>query len=207
MRGDGNETFEMSNLELLHHAIAHGDQEAWAGFQRCLEETVMTWLHEHPSREAACRALCEKDVVVQTFARSRQGACQAQIAFETQAAMLVHLRASLHVVILERLRILSRPKRVLRLVPGLAGEPRMEDQLDSKATWELLQTLLPSARERRLAYLLYHCGLGPQGIVQCCSQEWSDIQEIYRLRHTILERLLHQTSPRMVTHPGGGADG
>ena len=83
----------------------------------------------------------------------------------------------------------------------------MEDQLDSKATWELLQTLLPSARERRLAYLLYHCGLGPQGIVQCCSQEWSDIQEIYRLRRRIVERLLHQTSPRMVTHPGGGADG
>ena len=67
MRGDGDETFEMSSLALLHHAIAHGDQEAWARFQQCLEETVVTWLHEHPSREAACRELCEKDVVAQTF--------------------------------------------------------------------------------------------------------------------------------------------
>ncbi len=194
MRGDGDETFEVSSLELLRRAIAHSDQEAWAGFQQCLEETVLTWLHKHPSREAVCRGLCEKHVVAQAFELFRQAAIQAQMAFETLARVRVYLRASLHGAILDRLRILSRPKEVSRLVPGLAGEPRMEDQIDSNQIWEVLQTLLPSAREQRLAYLLYHCGLGPKEILNCCSQEWSDVQEIYRLRRTIVERLLGPVS-------------
>jgi hypothetical protein len=175
----------------LRRAIAHSDQDAWAEFQQCLEETVLTWLHEHPSREAACRGLSEKHVVIHAFERFRQAAVQAQMAFETPAGILVYLQASLNGVILDTLRTLSRPKEVSMLVPGLAGEPRMEDQIDSNEIWEVLQTLLPSARERRLAYLLYHCGLGPKEIVHCCPQEWSDVQEIYRLRRTIVERLLH----------------
>jgi len=190
VRGNGDETFEMTSLELLRRAIAHGDQDAWAGFQQYLEETVVTWLHEHPGREAACRGLCEKDMVAQAFERFRQGAVKRQMTFESLAGVLVYLCTSLHGAIVERLRTVARPKEVSRLVPALAGEPRVEDQLDSKEIWEFLQTLLPSARERRLAYLLYHCGLSPQEIVHCCSQEWSDVQEISRLRRNIVERLL-----------------
>jgi hypothetical protein len=191
MRGDGDETFEVSSLELLRRAIAHSDQDAWAGFQQCLEETVLTWLHEHPSREAACRGLSEKYLVVQAFERFRQAAVQAQMAFETLAGVLVYLRASLHGAILDTLRTLSRPREVSRPVLGQAGEPGVEDQMDSNEIWKVLQTLLPSAREQRLVYLLYHCGLGPREILHCCPQEWRDVQEIYRLRHNIVGRLLH----------------
>jgi hypothetical protein len=187
VRGDGDETFEIHSLELLRRAIAHGDQDAWAVFQQCLEETVLTWLHEHPSREAACRGLCEKHVVAQAFERFRQGAVQAQIAFETAAGMLVYLQASLHGVILDTLRTLSRPGAASRPVQG---ETLMEEQIGSSEIWEVLQTLLPSERERRLAYLIYHCGLGSREIGHCCPQEWSDVQETVRLRHTIIERLL-----------------
>jgi hypothetical protein len=191
VRGNGDETFEVYSLQLLRRAIARGEQDAWAGFQQCLEETVLTWLHEHPGREAACRGLSEKYLVVQAFERFRQAAVQAQMAFETLAGVLVYLRASLHGAILDTLRTLSRPREVSRPVPGQAGESHVEDQIDSNGIWEILQTLLPGAREQRLAYLLYHCGLGPKEIVHCCSQEWSDVQEIYRLRRTIVERLLH----------------
>ena len=52
------------------------------------------------------------------------------------------------------------------------------------------QDMLPNERERRLAYLLYHCGLKPREIVRFCPQVWSDVQEIYRLRRNIMERLL-----------------
>lgn len=190
MRSDGDKTFEMYSLELLRRAIAHGDQDAWAGFQQCLEETIVTWLHEHPSREAACRGICEKDLVVQAFERFRQAAGQGQMAFETLAGVLVYLLASLHGAILDTLRTLSRPKEVSRPVPALAGELGKKDQIYSNEIWEALQTLLPSPHERRLAYLLYHCGLGPQEIVRGLPQEWSDVQEIYRLRRIIVERLL-----------------
>ena len=116
MRGDGDETFKVSSLQLLRGAIAHGDQDAWAEFQRCLEEIVLTWLHTHPGREAACRGMCEKHLVTQAFERFRQGAIQAQMAFETLDGVLVYLRASLQGVILDTLRALSWPKEALK--PG-----------------------------------------------------------------------------------------
>lgn len=73
--------------------------------------------------------------------------------------------------------------------PGEAGEPFAEEQAESSEVWEALQVMLPSRREQRLAYLLYHCGLGPREIVRFCPQEWSDVQEIYHLRRAILDRL------------------
>jgi hypothetical protein len=42
--------------------------------------------------------------------------------------------------------------------------------------------------ERRLAYLLYSCGLQSAEIVRGSPQEWSDVHEVTRLRRIILER-------------------
>ena len=74
------------------------------------------------------------------------------------------------------------PPTALRSTPAEGSSPA--------ALWEVLQTVLPNEREQRLTYLLYHCGLSPREIVRFCPQEWSDVQEIYRLRRTIMERLL-----------------
>jgi len=50
--------------------------------------------------------------------------------------------------------------------------------------------MLDEHREKRLAYLLYNCGLKPREIVRFYPQEWSDVQEIYGLRRAIVEHLL-----------------
>jgi hypothetical protein len=50
--------------------------------------------------------------------------------------------------------------------------------------------LLPNDRERRLAYLLFHCHLKPREIVHFCFEEFNEVQEVYRLRRNIFERLL-----------------
>jgi hypothetical protein len=79
--------------------------------------------------------------------------------------------------------------------PGEVGEPSVEDQTDSQEIWKILHTILPSDREKRLAYLLYHCSLKPREIVRFCPQEWNDVQDIYRLRDNIMERLLCNSDP------------
>src|SRR6266487_1162213 len=98
--------------------------------------------------------------------------------------MLVNLRVSLNGAILETLRVEERPRTVS------SPWPDVEEQLDSIEVWDRLQARLSNPQERRLAYLLYHCGLDPADIVRCCSQEWSNIHEIARLRHSILTRLM-----------------
>src|SRR5439155_22153918 len=94
------------------------------------------------------------------------------------------------------MRASSGPKEVPSPQPGSPGEPLMEDVTPNAEVCELLRSMLLNVREQRLAYLLFHCGLGPREIVHICSLEVSDIYEIYGLRHTIMERLLRNRYPR-----------
>ncbi len=187
MRQDVNETLEVSRLELLHRASTHNDLEAWAAFQQSLEETVLTWLHAHPGREAACHIHSERYFVALAFERLRQAAVQKQVACEMLSGVLVYLRASLNGAILETLRVCSRPGAVCEHV---SAEQELQGNLHSLEIWSRVQARLSSEYERRLAYLLYHCGLEPAEIVRYCPQEWSDVHEVARLRRIILERLM-----------------
>jgi hypothetical protein len=129
----------------------------------------------------------ERHFVALAFERLRQAAIQGQATCETLSGVLVYLRASLNGTILETLQVYERPgvdsERLIR-------ERYLEDNAASFEVWDWLQSRLSSEREQRLAYLLYHCGLGPKDIVRCCPQEWSDVQEVVRLRRIILERLM-----------------
>ena len=186
MRQDVGETPEVAHLELLRYASTSGDLEAWAAFQQSLEETILTWLHEHPGREAACRLQSERHFVALAFERFWQIVVQGQVACETQASVLVYLRASLNGAILETLRVSSRPSAVSE---RMSAERDLQGHPQSLDIWGWFQARLSSEREGRLAYLLYHCGLEPAEIVRCCPQEWSEVQEVARLRCSILKRL------------------
>ena len=175
MRQDVGETREISHLELWRRAKTHGDLQAWTAFQQGLEEAVLTWLHDHPGREAACRLQSERHFVALAFERLRQAVVQGQVTCETLSGVLVYLRASLNGAILDTLRTSRRPGAVSS--PWPVGE----DRPDSGEIWDGLQASLSDQRERRLAYLLYHCGLEPAEIVRCCPQEWSDVHEVVRL--------------------------
>ena len=181
-------------LELLHRAIIQSDQEAWAWVQRCFGGMVRAWLRGHPQSEVACRLQSEENYVTQTFERFWQAtAFNQQIEFSTLAAALQYLQASLHGVILDMLRVYARPGEVSYPDPGEPGEPLVENNSENGEIWESLHLLLSNPREQRLAFLLFHCGLGPREIIRFCPQEWSDIQEIYRLRRAIMEGLLRNT--------------
>lgn len=188
MRQDVGETLAVSRLELLRRASTDGDLQAWEAFQQGLEETVLTWLHEHPGREAACRLHSDRHFVAQAFERLRQAAVQKQITCETLAGVLVYLCASLNGAILETLRVSARPGAVSSIWPD------GEDRSVRSELWDKLQARLPNWREQRLAYLLYHCGLEPAEVVRSCSQEWNDVQEVTRLRRIILARFMQRLS-------------
>jgi len=179
--------YEASVHERLHRTFVRGDQASWAEREHDLREIVRSLLHAHPRREVVCRYASEEHYVTLAFERFRQTMLQGQATCKTPTEEFAVLRASLNGAILETLRITSLPGAVSK--PAL-GEPDEQDPTDDSAeVWKRLQSLLATEREQRLAYLLYHCGLSPQEIVHLCPQEWSDVQEIVRLRRIILERL------------------
>ena len=60
----------------------------------------------------------------------------------------------------------------------------------AREVWEMLDKMRLSDREQRVAYLLFHCGLGPKDIVRIFPEEFHDVREISLLRCTIIGRLL-----------------
>jgi hypothetical protein len=62
-------------------------------------------------------------------------------------------------------------------MPAKPGKAHMEDVTSSSEVWEMLKAVLANPRERRLAFLLFHCGLSPREIVRGLPQEWSDVQQ------------------------------
>lgn len=181
------ERYEEDVLERLLHASRRGDQQAWAELELSLGKIVLSWLHDHPRNSVVCLFESEEYYVALALDRFRQVMVQEQKAWQTHAEVLIALHVSLQGAILERLRAAKRPGAVSRPVPG---EPYAQVLAnESKGVWNRLQSLLPAEREQRLAYLLYHCGLSPEEIVYLCPEEWDDIQEITRLRRSIMERV------------------
>ena len=193
---------ESYGVELQRRATVQGDQEAWAWVQHCFGGIVLNWLRCHPQRAHAGRLESEEYYVAQAFERFWQATdSNKQVECSTLAAALGYLRASLHGAILDTLRAYARLGEISRPVLGEPGEPQMEDATSSSELWDILKTLLSQPREVQLAYLLFHCGLGPQEIVHLCPQEFDDVREVYGLRRTIMERLLyHADQLALATH-------
>jgi hypothetical protein len=186
----GESSTDEYGVELLRRATLQGDQEAWTSMHQCFGGMVRGWLRRHPKREAACHLESDENYVAQAFERFWQATLTQHLEFQSLAAALQYLRASLNGAILDTLRAYARPAEVSLPEPGEAWEPYIEDVTDSSEIWEVLKTMLPNEREQRLAYLLFRCGLKSREIVRFCPHEFSDIQEIYRMRRVIMERLL-----------------
>jgi hypothetical protein len=176
------------SVELLRRAIVEDDHEARSWVQHCFDGLVRGWLCHHPRREAAYRLESEETYVALAFDRFWQAYTSNQrLEFNQLATALQYLRSSLHGIILDTLRTYARSRDDTWPEPG---EQHVEDSIESDEVWEFLKTILPNQREQRVAYLLFHCGLGPREILCLCPREWRSIDEVCALRRTIMERFL-----------------
>jgi len=152
---------------------------------------VRSWLRDHPSKEAACCWESEEHYLSLAFERFRQAAAGGQLQARTSLpTVLRYLQACLNGVLLDSLRAKVRPGRIALQEPAQAEEQPGEGHPGDHQLWEGILRLFPDLRERRVAYLLFHCNLSPRDIFCFAPQEFSDVQEICRLRAHILERIL-----------------
>lgn len=178
-------------VEMLRRATVQCDHLAWQWFQQSFSDLVCSWVRRDPRRDLAYRFDSEENYVTEAFARFWHAAVYKQKReFSTLAAALKYLHASLNGAILDTLRAYTRLREEPLPEPDSPGEPFVEDEEDDTQLWEFLRNMFPLPRERRLAYLLFHCGLKPRQIVRYCSQEFSDVREIYSRRRSMLERVL-----------------
>jgi hypothetical protein len=174
-------------IELLRRAIVEHTDHARLLLQQCLSETIRTWIRSHPNGDLTLLHSSEENFIAQTFSRFWYAVHDQHVEFNTLSVALRYLRATLNGILIDtqrlQLREVSLPK------PGCSGELAAEEPIDARNIWKIIESLLFDARERRIAYLLYFCGLKPREIVIRCPKEFDDVKEIYHLRHTIVEQL------------------
>lgn len=178
-------------LEIFDRATVKGDEQAWALLVRSFRRMVVGWLRSHPRRDQALRYEPEEDYYVDyTFTRFWQSTRNQALKFDTLAAALKYLKLTLHAAITDTLRLHARP-----VVPlpepgsGFPEEPAAEEEDSGRDLWEVIDSLLPGHREKRVAYLMLHCGLKPREVMERCPGVFDDVKDIYRAYRNVLERL------------------
>jgi hypothetical protein len=178
------------HMEMFQRALGQNDPLAWEFLQRRFSGMMRSWLRRHPQRDIAYRYESEENYIALGFERFWYATtCKGHVQFDTLASALDYLRLSLNSAVLDTLRTYARSDALSLPGPGNPNVPWEENHQDTHEIWEVIQSLLPDEHERRVAYLLYYCGLKPRQIVRFCQQEFSDVQEIYRVRRRIVERL------------------
>lgn len=171
-------------LEIFRRALVQQDSHAWSALMEHFHGIVLSWVRRHPQREAVRDIDSEENFVALTFERFwRVTVRNKTLEFTTLAGALVFLRACVNSVIIDTLRSQKEipiPENFERIAP----EPD-----ESNQRWEVIKGFIPNAREQRLAYLLYYCGLKPRQIVQLLPREFNDVHEIFRLTRNIIDRL------------------
>jgi len=171
-------------LEIFRRALLQQDSHAWSVLMEHFHGIVLSWVRRHPQREAVRDIDSEENFVALTFERFwRVTVRNKTLEFTSLAGALVFLRACVNSVIIDTLRSQKEipiPENFERVAP----EPD-----ESNQRWEVIKGFIPNAREKRLAYLLYYCGLKPRQIVQLLPREFNDVHEIFRLTRNIIDRL------------------
>ena len=181
---------ERYGLEIFRRAVVLHDHAAWATLQYQFTENVRTWLARHACRDAALRHESEQDYIDHAFQRFWQAVSDQRLSFTSLASALSYLRLCLHCAVMDTLRGYAHSRLETLPQPGHPNEPQMEDRYNESELWETINNLLTNERERRAAYLHFHCNLKPREIIRYCPGEFSNEAEIYRLKRNIMERIM-----------------
>ncbi|HEX4205690.1 MAG TPA: hypothetical protein VHZ51_16135 [Ktedonobacteraceae bacterium] len=178
-------------LEVLRRAVIGKNDAAWAVLRQQFHESIRLWFARHPYREAALRhETSEQSFIDDTFRRFWQAVGDQALLFSSAAGVYSYLHMCLNCSIMDTLRAYARPKEE-SLFDGSRPDELllMEDAYHEDELWEVMKSVLPGERERRVAYLLFHCNLKPREIVRFCAREFQSEGEIYRLKRNIMERV------------------
>lgn len=192
-------------LEIFHRALVQHDADAWELLQELFNPMVRAWMQRHPRQHIACYHEPVEHYVAHTFTRVWQSSIRNTLEFDTLSAALGYLKLSLQGVVIDTLRMYSRPNEAPLADSGSGldaysiGEHANEDNYESGARWDSIKGLLSNERERRLAYLFYNCNLNPKEIARNYPEQFSDIQEIYHLARNIMEQLMRNRDQNRTT--------
>ena len=179
-------------FELWRRAFAERNDAAWSTIYRQYHSLVIGWICEHPQFAATDE---EAGYFLNAVFAAMWKSCPAErfANFADLPAVLAYLKSCVHTTIVNHLR----KRRVARvsIVEELIGSADdgmaigVLNRMARAELWHLLNSLLHTENERLLTELYFVQGLKPRTIYAQYSTQFASIQEVYRVKQNLLERL------------------
>jgi hypothetical protein len=187
--------------ELFRRAICERDPAAWEGLFTLYRGLVASWVRQHPASE---RIPEREDCVNLVFERF-WGAIGPDrfAAFPSVAALLKYLKMCVHTVLIDEVRARRAAQQPLaawpveeRVAPGPDVSELATGRLADGELWALLSQEVVDEAERFLLYLSAALDLSPRQISARYPQVFPRVQDVYRMKRNVLDRLRRSQAMR-----------
>ena len=166
-------------FDLFRHALQEQNSAAFNAIYRTYEPQVRRWVYQHSHYPAAQE---EADHFVQQSLTKFYFALRGRDfdRFEHISQVMQYLKLCVHSAIMQYWRkTQSRRMHQVDDESSLLNVAVSPNFLTPLAAWERIATLLPEARDQRLAHAAFAQGLKPSEIVEEFPDDWEDVQQIY----------------------------
>lgn len=186
-------------LEVFRRAIALRDEEAWQCLYQHYAPVVRSWLERSRQRDRLPILLLEEDsatlvnAVFSRFARALPP--QKWQAFSSLAAVLAYLKRCAHAVMVDALAGAQQRPHMISLEESetqlRAADPadQVLEAVSLQECWAMLMGVVRGDRERLVLFQSLVRGETPAHIQQCYPHLFPQVEEVYRLKRNVLERL------------------
>ncbi|MCB0063394.1 MAG: sigma-70 family RNA polymerase sigma factor [Caldilineaceae bacterium] len=180
-------------FELMRRAFVERDDAAWDKVYAQYQGLVTGWIVAHPQFAATDE---ESAYFLNAVFTSMWKSCTPErfSRFPDLPALLAYLKSCVHTNIANHLRKRRVPVATMHeestdvmAAHGMAGG--VLDKLARAELWQLLDTLLHNDKERLITDLYFIQGLKPRTIYEQAAAHFASIQEVYRVKQNLMERL------------------
>lgn len=182
-------------FELFRRAIVHRNQTAWEAIYQQYHKLVRYWI-QHCSSAYFSQEEDIQSLVNATFAKFWHSISSEKFEqFDSLRALLGYLKLCAGSVTTDRIRR-QKYQKMLTDLEEIHMLPSNEDieqtTLDKTARqqfWDYIQAQLKNEDEWFVIYHMFVLGWKPRDIHKHYPQRFADIQDIYRIKRNVLDRL------------------
>lgn len=186
-------------FELFRRAVLHHNQHAWELLYNQYRPLVAGWVQRHPLF-AGCDE--EADYFVNgAFEKMWSRLTPATFErFPDLKSILRYLQMCVNSAIVDFARAREQAGRLEEVEPAAltdsktAGRNNAFSHLEQVELWDWLQAQLKDTKEERAVYGTYVLGLKPQELYAHYRDTFRDVNEVYRVKENVLDRLRRDKS-------------
>ncbi|GCE20685.1 RNA polymerase sigma factor [Dictyobacter kobayashii] len=194
-------------LELFRRAIIYRDEGAWECIYQQYAPLVLTWVSQHQSATPILGQDGAAPLVNAAFAKFAQALTPAKIGnFDSLAAILKYLKMCVHSVVADEVRI-RQSRQYEDTLESIEHEPASDDpaedvvaNLSAQDLWKIILEEVRSEDERILIYEAYVHGMKPGEISAQHPRFFTSVDDVYRIKRNVLERLRRNRRLRALFH-------